>query len=81
MATSFGEKNSIESDKHEYGYDRDPYSIFDYEEAAFRGKDVYLSVETGKTAYVKIRIDKNSSEDFHLYKIKENGDVEKNLKI
>ncbi len=67
----------LESDKHEYGYDRDPYSNFDYEEAAFRGKDVYLSVETGKTAYVKIRIDKNSSEDFHLYKIKENGDVEK----
>lgn len=67
----------LESDKHEYGYDRDPYSNFDYEEAAFRGKDVYLSVETGKTAYVKIRIDKNSSEDFHLYQIKENGDVEK----
>ena len=67
----------LESEKHEYGYDRDPYSNFDYEEAAFRGKDVYLSVETGKTAYVKIRIDKNSFEDFHLYKMKENGDVEK----
>ncbi len=67
----------LESNKHEYGYDRDPYSNFEYAEAALRGRDVYMSVENGKTAYVKIKIDKSTVKDFHLYKIDEKGEVEK----
>lgn len=64
-------------DKHKYGYDRDPYSNFDYEEAALRGRDVYMSVEKGKNAFVKIKIDPETKKEYHLHKIDKDGVIEK----
>lgn len=58
----------LKSEKHEYGYDRDPYSNYS-DEAPARGRDVYMSVETNKKAWVKIYVDPNAKKVYHLHRI------------
>lgn len=68
----------LRSDNHKYGYDMDPYAIFSEkdDEAAQRGRDVYVSVEEKEKAFVRVKIDPEVKNDFHLYKV-ENGIVDK----
>lgn len=68
----------LRSDNHKYGYDMDPYAIFSEkdDEAAQRGRDVYVSVKEKENAFVLVKIDPEIKNDFHLYKV-ENGTVDK----
>lgn len=61
------------TDKHKYGFDRDPYSnLADYVE---RGRDVYMSVKTGDDAYLRIYVDPDAKDVFSLRKIDEGNKV------
>lgn len=63
----------LQSDAHQYGYDRDPFSnLEDYVE---RGKDVYMSVLKGKMAVVKVFVDPESKKEYHLHKINEKKEI------
>lgn len=68
----------LRSDKHKYGFDMDPYALFsdNGDDAAERGRDVYVSVKESESAVVRVRIDPETKDEFHLYRIK-NGMVDK----
>lgn len=59
----------LPNEKHIYGFDMDPYAIFDDEEAALRGRDVYMSVPTGEKAVVNIQVDFEAKKQYRLRKI------------
>ena len=63
----------LQSDAHQYGYDRDPFSnLADYVD---RGKDVYMSVLKGEMAIVKVFVDPESKKEYHLHKINEEKEI------
>lgn len=68
----------LRSDNHKYGFDMDPYALFsdNGDDAAERGRDVYVSVKESESAVVRVRIDPETKDEFHLYRIK-NGMVDK----
>ncbi len=65
----------LKSDDYKYGFDMDPYAIFDDGEAPLRGSDVYVSVKRNELANVKIRIDPKTKKMYHLHKVDENGEI------
>lgn len=63
----------LQSKKHPYGYDRDPFSnLEDYIE---RGKDVYMSVLKGEMAVVNIVVDSEAQKEYRLHRINENKEI------
>lgn len=63
----------LQSESHRYGFDRDPFS--NLEDYVDRGKDVYMSVQKGEEAVVKVFVDPESKNEYHLHKINEKKEI------
>lgn len=66
----------LESKKHKYGFDLDPYAMYS-EDAPARGRDVYMSVEKGgkEKAWVTVYVDPDAVKIYHLHEIDKNNNI------
>lgn len=66
----------LESKKHKYGFDLDPYAMYS-EDAPARGRDVYMSVEKGgkEEAWVTVYVDPSAVKIYHLHKVDKNNSI------
>lgn len=68
----------LKSDKHLYGFDVDPLALLpDYAE---NGQDVYISVQKGESALLRVYVDPDAKKDYRLHKIdNENKIIQENV--